>query len=31
MFAVSPEMPTLQFEAEITEIAHADLLKAMGL
>lgn len=31
MFDVSPEIPTLQFEAEITEIAHADLLKAMGL
>ncbi len=31
MFAVSPEMPTLQFEAEITRIAHVDLLKAMGL
>lgn len=31
MFAVSPEMPVLRFEAEITEIAHADLLKAMGL
>lgn len=31
MFAVSPELPTPQFEAEITRIAHADLLKAMGL
>jgi hypothetical protein len=31
MFAVSPEIPTLQFEAEITRIAHTDLLKAMGL
>jgi hypothetical protein len=31
MFAVSPDMPTLQFEAEITKIAHAELLKAMGM
>lgn len=31
MFAVSPEIPTHEFEAEITEIAHADLLQAMGL
>ena len=31
MFAISAETPILEFEAEITKIAHAELLKVLGL